>query len=813
MDTKEAFSTSQEIIIPPLFTPRHVPDVPDDVEGDYLMDHLNDPNFDLKGNLKTSSYSLSDKKKIADGSEYGPRTDSDAESTARHSMTGSTMSDFTDFDDESPYPEVRAAVASIDDPSIPVNTFRMWTMGIFFTVGVSILNQFFSMRYPSVYISGIVCQLLALPFGKLLERILPTTRFRTFGLVWSLNPGPFNVKEHVLVTVMANIVTSGAYATDITATQRVFYNETLSFAYQLLLPLSSQIIGFAFAGYLRKFIVWPASMVWPGTLVNCALFNTLHRNYGKHEGGHISRERFFLYVFIGGFVWYWIPGYLFTALSVFNWVCWITPNNIAVNALFGTNSGLGMGIFTFDWAQIAYIGSPLVTPWWSELNTGVSFVIFYWIVVPIIYFTNSFWTGYLPISSHQGWTNTGVPYNVSEIITNNAFDLAKYQAYSPLYISSTLFMAYGLAFATFTSIIVHSIIWYRRDINRRLRRSLKDEKDIHSRLMSAYPEVPWYWFATVGIIALGMHIGAIYLYATQLPVWGLLLALFLASFLALPVGIIQAVTNQQVGLQVMHELIAGYAFPGKPVANMIFKGTAFIGTTQAVGFSADLKLGHYMKIPPRMMFAAQTTAVVISCFTVVLTQNWMFNNIVDFCSPTQQDGFICPATGSFATASMIWGSIGPQRLFSIGRLYNPIMWMFLVGALSPIPFYFLARRYPLSFWRYVNMPVFFSGVSAMPPASGINYSSWIIVGFIFQYFMRRFHFRWWMRYNYILSAALDAGVAASIIIIFFAVQYPNGGYTVSWWGNNFWQNTADANGVPMLSLSANQSSFGFLNWS
>lgn len=70
-----------------------------------------------------------------------------------------------------------------------------------------------------------------------------------------------------------------------------------------------------------------------------------------------------------------------------------------------------------------------------------------------------------------------------------------------------------------------------------------------------------------------------------------------------------------------------------------------------------------------------------------------------------------------------------------------MLWFFLVGALLPIPFYFLARRYPLSFWRFINIPVFFSGVSSIPPATGINYSSWFAVGAIFQYYVRRFHFR------------------------------------------------------------------------
>jgi hypothetical protein len=58
-----------------------------------------------------------------------------------------------------------------------------------------------------------------------------------------------------------------------------------------------------------------------------------------------------------------------------------------------------------------------------------------------------------------------------------------------------------------------------------------------------------------------------------------------------------------------------------------------ISASQAVTFSGNLKLGHYMKIPPRIMFAAQTLAAVISCFVVTAVQNTMFSNIVDICSP------------------------------------------------------------------------------------------------------------------------------------------------------------------------------------
>lgn len=45
--------------------------------------------------------------------------------------------------------------------------------------------------------------------------------------------------------------------------------------------------------------------------------------------------------------------------------------------------------------------------------------------------------------------------------------------------------------------------------------------------------------------------------------------------------------------------------------------------------------------------------------------------------------------------------------------------------------------------------------------------SWVIVGFIFQFVIRRRHFAWWSKYNYVLSAAMDSGVALSVVFIFF----------------------------------------------
>ena len=195
---------------------------------------------------------------------------------------------------------------------------------------------------------------------------------------------------------------------------------------------------------------------------------------------------------------------------------------------------------------------------------------------------------------------------------------------------------------------------------------MKDERDVHSRLMQFYPEVPMWWYGAVGLISLLFLLVSVSIFPTQLPAWAALIAFTLSLVLALPTAMLQAITNQQINSQVMHELIIGYMLPGRPVANMLFKAIAHIGTAQAVNFSNNLKLGHYMKIPPRMMFAVQLVAASISCFIVIMVQNWVLDNVEDACTPDQKDGFICASSNTFATASLIWGGVGPMRIFSPG---------------------------------------------------------------------------------------------------------------------------------------------------
>jgi hypothetical protein len=52
--------------------------------------------------------------------------------------------------------------------------------------------------------------------------------------------------------------------------------------------------------------------------------------------------------------------------------------------------------------------------------------------------------------------------------------------------------------------------------------------------------------------------------------------------------------------------------------------------------------------------------------------------------------------------------------------------------------------------------------------------------------------------DYVLSAALDSGVAVATVIIFFCIMLPAG--QLHWWGNNVYRNTADGHGTPFKPL-------------
>lgn len=483
-----------------------------------------------------------------------------------------------DGEENSPHEAVRASVPPTDDTTLSINTPRMWFLSVLFSILGSSTNLFFSLRYPSVAITPVIALLLVHPLGHLWDFLLkrsydpgeefidgertPSVMEREDALrqtrktgswrLW-LAQGRWNEKEHTCVYVSSNVAFGFAFATDVIVEQTQFYNQKAPILYQLLLTISTQILGYGFAGLTRRFLVRPSGMIWPGTLMSAAMFGTLHKQDNKPANGWtISRWNFFYIVWSAAFLFYFLPGLLMPALSYFNVITWFAPDNVVVANLFGVSSGLGLFPLTFDWAQVTYIGSPLLVPFWAAVNVIGGLTVVMWIIAPIMYYANVLYTSYMPVISMAVFDNAGSVYNVTKILTPDfVFDREAYQNYSRVFLPITYMLSYGVQFAGLAALLTHTACWHGQDIWRNWKKALAEARedgkpgyhpvsdyadgsegpeeeddytrlsrstsnveglltreDIHCRLMKRYKDVPmpWYLVTFISMAAIGMFI-------------------------------------------------------------------------------------------------------------------------------------------------------------------------------------------------------------------------------------------------------------------------------------------------------------------
>ncbi|KAI3457971.1 hypothetical protein Pfo_014634 [Paulownia fortunei] len=714
-------------------------------------------------------------------------------SSMAHEMKEDLAMDVSGADsDECPIKQVDVTVPKTDDPTLPVYTFRMWFLGITACLLLSFVNQFFWYRTEPLVIGPISAQIAVVPLGHLMARTMTKRAFlKGTRFEFTLNPGPFNVKEHVLITMLANAGAGTVYATHILSAVKLYYKKSLGFIPAFLVMMTTQLLGYGWAGIFRKHLVEPGEMWWPSNLVQVSLFRALHDKEKRPKGG-TSRTQFFLIALACSFSYYIFPGYFFQMLTSFSWICWLAPKSVLVQQLGSGLKGMGIGSLGFDWSTISsYLGSPLASPWFASANVAVGFFLVMYAMIPLGYWFNLYNAKNFPLYSANLFQLDGSKYNTSAIINSNFnLDKAAYTKSGPLYLSTMFALTYGLGFATLSATLVHVLLFNGRDLWKQTKNAFKTNKkmDVHTRLMKAYKQVPLWWFLVILVVNIAVVLLACahYKSSLQLPWWGVLLACAIALLYTLPIGIITATTNQQPGLNIITEYIIGYAYPGRPVANMCFKVYGYISMTQALTFIADFKLGHYMKIPPRAMFCVQLVGTVISVIIYTITAWWLMGAIPNLCDTSllpEDSPWTCPMDHVFYDASVIWGLVGPQRIFGNLGVYPAVNWFFLGGAIAPFLVWLAAKAFPKQKWiGLIHMPVLLGATAMMPPASAVNYTSWLLIAFFFGFVLFRYWPKWWQRYNYILSGGMDAGTAFITVLIFFALQSKN--IAIDWWGNN-----------------------------
>ncbi|KAG6523368.1 oligopeptide transporter 5-like [Zingiber officinale] len=574
---------------------------------------------------------------------------------------------------------------------------------------------------------------------------------------------------------------------------KIFYRKEIHILPALLLVISTQFLGFGFAGLFLKVFVDSPYMWWPNVIASISLYRALHEQDKRPKGG-LSRYQFFFIVCAAIFAYSIIPAYFFQSVTALSFVCWIWKDSITAQQIGSGMNGLGVGSISLDWMTVtSFLGSPLVLPSFAIFNRLIGFIAVAYIIIPFSYWSNAFEARKFPLFSTNIYDSQGHKYNVSRILDSNTtvtFNQEAYDNYSKIYFTTSLIYSYAFILAQYTSSISQITLFYGRSLWQKFKRAYKDddELDVHGRLMKQnYKSIPQWWFYSMLLSMIGMAILVCEGFGGQIQLryWEVLLACALV-FLFLPLEcVLEAIAGSGFTLDLLLEAIIGYLNPGKPLANMAFKLYGSEAYLLAVYTISNFKLSHYMKIPPKILFHLMILGTTISCFTDFGIAWWMLRSIDNICQPDllpEGSPWTCPTEKAMYISGITWGLVGPSKMFYPDGMYSVVFIFALIGLVAPIPIWLLSHKYPEKKWiGLINFPIIFSAAHILPYGGIVGYWSWFIVGLLFNYFIYHKHREWWTRYNYLLSAGLTAGSAFFVLLLSVSLQFQNI-YGVNWWG-------------------------------
>ncbi len=109
-------------------------------------------------------------------------------------------------------------------------------------------------------------------------------------------------------------------------------------------------------------------------------------------------------------------------------------------------------------------------------------------------------------------------------------------------------------------------------------------------------------------------------------------------------------------------------------------------------------------------------ATLVSTFVCTVVLNCQMNNIPGVCTMDAPNRFTCPYVTSFFTASVLWGTIGPRKVFGEGGMYSLLLLGFPVGAIIALGFWYIKKKFPKHTWlRQVHPVVMLHGATHWAP--------------------------------------------------------------------------------------------------
>lgn len=330
------------------------------------------------------------------------------------------------------------------------------------------------------------------------------------------------------------------------------------------------------------------------------------------------------------------------------------------------------------------------------------------------------------------------------------------------------------------------------------RRSRKDRRKVTEQyedqinvLQRPYDEIPVWWFAALFLVSLLIMVVICARGLIFIPTWTYFVGIAMGAVIVVPLGWLYALSNFQLPIGSVNELLYGLmvnAVSGwkNPCGASVYGAVAGDAWYRAQLNLQDMKIGHYMHIPPKAVFFSQIFGSLIGIPIDYAVIRWVLDTKFDYIAGTRED----PThqwTGQQLATSLTMGVqyvlVGPRRLFQ-QDLFRVVPYGFLLGIGAPVLMFLLHRRFPRAKFHLFNTTIFFSSMAKFYGNISTGYFSSFLGGFVVMFWCYRYRYELWARWNYILAAAFDAGFNFNMLLVFLCFGAAKVVKMPHWWGNN-----------------------------
>ncbi|KAI1841876.1 hypothetical protein JX266_011954 [Neoarthrinium moseri] len=694
------------------------------------------------------------------------------------------------------------------DDHEPVLTARSIFLATVLSAFQAVMYQIYMFKPTTITISGTFIVLISYFVGKAWAAFLPRgdrleARWRAKGgqgkipkyisLISFFNHGPWNLKEHAICSITATSASQAAPSIQVFAAQDLFYDLPLSATTVILSTISIGLFGYGLCGIIRPIVVWHVDAVYWSVLPTIKTLQGLHWQDVKNS----KPLRFFWYSFIGMFAYEWLPAYIWPWLNSVSIPCLASMHATGDKAavltnIFGgsiNNEGLGLFTVSLDWQYITSFQTSLPLKLQAHQAAGFFFC---FIAMIGIYYTNAWDAMSQPFMSTRLRTEGGSAYPITKVFSGGVLDQEAFATYGIPSLAGSFAYAMFMANAAIGALVAHCILFWGGDVVRSYKSARQGRYDDlhHAHMAKHYKETPWWWYVIVLVVSFVLGLVVVVKENVTLSAWAYVVALILGTIIAPFSTLLYSRYGNGIATNNLSKMLGGLLVPERPIGNMYFAAWSHNVINDCVQLCQDLKMGEYLKIPPRIMFLTQIYGTILGGFINYAVMISIVNGNRELLADSDGNSSWSGATmQSYNTNATSWALA--KYLYKAGGKYEMVPIGIGIGAgivvVHRVFAYFVPKIRNFS-TSEINFPQFIQYAGYIPynQSQTCVLFSWVIGGFYVQYYLRNYRPRIFKDYMYLVTGAFDGASLSVLFILSFAV-FGAGGPSIpfpTWWGNN-----------------------------